>query len=345
VTTPQWEVIGATEKPTLPIPLVIKAPRQGSTVGVYIIKEASKLEAALAEARKFDRQLLVEEFVPGRELTIGILGDQTLPILEIIPKGGFYDFTNKYPFLNPQAGGGAEHVCPAKIEEKLTRRIQQLALRPNRAIGTQGQLLNPARQFLFNFRRTNVLRAAAGLRVEKWILVGEIVKAALGNDFKNGQRLIAQNSDRQFAARDELFHQELSVEFARFGERRLQLTGFLNNIDSDSRSLPRCFDHQGNGQRRLFGGTNHLPLRGGDTSRLEFLFRFDFIEGGSAFHYSVAGIGNATIFQNLLELPVFAKRSVDGEEGEINIFRQFKIFIADIDLENLRAARAQCFGD
>jgi D-alanine-D-alanine ligase len=115
--------------------LVIKAPRQGSTVGVYIIKEAGKLEAALAEARKFDRQLLVEEFVPGRELTIGILGDQALPILEIIPKGGFYDFTNKYPFLNPQAGGGAEHVCPAKIEETLTRKIQDLALRAYRSIG------------------------------------------------------------------------------------------------------------------------------------------------------------------------------------------------------------------
>jgi D-alanine-D-alanine ligase len=86
------------------------------------------LETALAEARKFDRQLLVEEFVPGRELTIGILGDQALPILEIIPKGGFYDFTNKYPFLNPQAGGGAEHVCPAKIEAKLTRKIQESGL-------------------------------------------------------------------------------------------------------------------------------------------------------------------------------------------------------------------------
>ena len=73
-------------------------------------------------------ELLVEKFIPGRELTIGILGDQALPILEIIPKGGFYDFTNKYPFLNPGAGGGAEHVCPAKIPEEQTRAIQDLAL-------------------------------------------------------------------------------------------------------------------------------------------------------------------------------------------------------------------------
>src|SRR5437870_10124135 len=137
ITTPRWQVIDANEKPTLPVPLVIKAPRQGSTVGVYIIKEAGKLETALAEARKFDRQLLVEEFVPGRELTIGILGDQALPIIEIIPKGGFYDFTNKYPFLNPQAGGGAEHVCPAKIDAEKTKEIQELALRAFRAAGLQ----------------------------------------------------------------------------------------------------------------------------------------------------------------------------------------------------------------
>ena len=83
-----------------------------------IVKDASELDSAMAEAAKYDRKLLIEKFVSGRELTIGILGDQALPILEIIPKGGFYDFTNKYPFLNPKAGGGAEHVCPAKIDPK-----------------------------------------------------------------------------------------------------------------------------------------------------------------------------------------------------------------------------------
>ena len=96
---------------------------------------SGKLTRALADAGKYDRDLLVEKFIPGRELTIGILGDQALPILEIIPKGGFYDFTNKYPFLNPSAGGGAEHVCPANIPEDLTRAIQDLALRAHRSLG------------------------------------------------------------------------------------------------------------------------------------------------------------------------------------------------------------------
>ena len=128
VTTPEWETVKAGQRPRMELPIVVKPPRQGSTVGVYIVKKPGELESAMADAAKFDQELLIEKFVPGRELTIGILGDQALPILEIIPKGGFYDFTNKYPFLNPQAGGGAEHVCPAKIDEKKTKEIQELAL-------------------------------------------------------------------------------------------------------------------------------------------------------------------------------------------------------------------------
>jgi D-alanine-D-alanine ligase len=137
VVTPEWEVIEVGQRPKIPVPLVVKPPCQGSTVGVVIVKNESELDSAIKEAGKYDRKLLVEKFVSGRELTIGILGDQALPILEIIPKGGFYDFTNKYPFLNPQAGGGAEHVCPARIDEKKTAEIQELALRAFRALGLQ----------------------------------------------------------------------------------------------------------------------------------------------------------------------------------------------------------------
>ena len=135
VTTPQWEILGIADWPTLPLPFVIKTPREGSTVGVHIIKNASEIEAAMADAAKYSGEILLEEFIPGRELTVGILGEQALPIIEIIPKGGFYDFANKYPFLNPAAGGGAEHVCPAKISDEATRALQALALRAHRALG------------------------------------------------------------------------------------------------------------------------------------------------------------------------------------------------------------------
>ena len=137
VVTPLWQVVRAHQRPTIPLPIVVKPPREGSTVGVVIVKNERELESGMAEVSKYGRELLVEKFVPGRELTIGILGNDALPILEIIPKGGFYDFNNKYPFLNPQAGGGAQHVCPAKIDEEKTREIQELALRAFRALGLQ----------------------------------------------------------------------------------------------------------------------------------------------------------------------------------------------------------------
>ncbi|MEP6685138.1 MAG: D-alanine--D-alanine ligase [Verrucomicrobiota bacterium] len=135
VTTPDWEILTAGQRPSLALPFVIKPPRQGSTVGVYIVKEQGQIDDALKTASDYDEELLVEEFVEGRELTIGILGDLALPILEIIPKGGFYDFINKYPFLNPGAGGSAEHICPAPIPDKQTRTIQELALRAHRSLG------------------------------------------------------------------------------------------------------------------------------------------------------------------------------------------------------------------
>ena len=135
VATPESEVIGAGQRPKMSVPLVVKPARQGSTVGIVIVKKEDELDSALKEAAKYDRKLLVEKFVSGRELTIGILGDQALPILEIIPKGGFYDFNTKYPFLNPQAGASAEHVCPANVDAGLTKKIQELALRAFRALG------------------------------------------------------------------------------------------------------------------------------------------------------------------------------------------------------------------
>ncbi len=135
VTTPPWEIIRVGQHPTLPLPYVIKAPRQGSTVGVYIVKEEAQVAAALSDAAKYDNELLIERFIPGRELTIGVLGDLALPILEIIPKSGFYDFNDKYPFLNPQGGGGAQHVCPAQIPGDLTSKIQDLALLATQSLG------------------------------------------------------------------------------------------------------------------------------------------------------------------------------------------------------------------
>jgi len=133
VATAEFELLKRGEMPTLSLPYVIKAPREGSSVGVYIIKQESEIEPALDDAARFGDVLLVEKFVQGHELTVGVLGDVALPIIEICPKDGFYDFKNKYPFLNPQAAG-ADHLCPAPLSEALTKLVQETALAATRAL-------------------------------------------------------------------------------------------------------------------------------------------------------------------------------------------------------------------
>jgi D-alanine-D-alanine ligase len=136
VPTADFEIIRAGGHPTLAIPYVVKAPKQGSSVGVYIVKKPEEVETALRDAAQYDDVLLVEKFVKGRELTVGILGDLALPVIEICPKEGFYDFKNKYPFLNPKAAG-ADHLCPAPLDEKETRLVQEIALRAHRSLGLE----------------------------------------------------------------------------------------------------------------------------------------------------------------------------------------------------------------
>jgi D-alanine-D-alanine ligase len=137
IPTASFEVITPEMLPSLPLPYVVKAPRQGSTVGVYIVKEESQIAPAIEGAAKYDNPLLVEEYLAGEELTVGIVGPQALPIIMIKPKEGFYDFNNKYPFLNPQAGGGAEHFCPAPLPAKMTRLIQEIALAAHGSLGLE----------------------------------------------------------------------------------------------------------------------------------------------------------------------------------------------------------------
>jgi D-alanine-D-alanine ligase len=135
VSTPRYEVIRAGEKPSMPLPIVIKAPREGSSVGVYLVRAESEIEAALAGAARYAEEILVEELIDGQELTVGVLGDQPLPIIMIKPRQGFYDFANKYPWLNPN--GAADHYCPAPLPDDVTAQVQALALAAHRALDLQ----------------------------------------------------------------------------------------------------------------------------------------------------------------------------------------------------------------
>jgi D-alanine-D-alanine ligase len=116
----------------LAVPFVVKVPCQGSSVGVYIVKEADESEAALEKAFAQAETILVETLVSGRELTIGILGETTLPIIEIRPQGGFYSYENKYTWTN--RGGAAEHECPARMSHAEKKIVEQAALAAHQAL-------------------------------------------------------------------------------------------------------------------------------------------------------------------------------------------------------------------
>lgn len=129
VSTPRWEVLTAGQRPTLPLPIVVKAPREGSSVGVYLVREPAQLEGALADCAALDREILIEELVEGRELTVGVVGDQATAVVEIRPHEGFYDYAHKY------TKGASEYFCPAPLDERTTRLMQETALAAHRALG------------------------------------------------------------------------------------------------------------------------------------------------------------------------------------------------------------------
>jgi D-alanine-D-alanine ligase len=131
VPTGRWHVIAAGQTPRLEVPFVVKSPRQGSSVGVHIIKDFADLDAALEDCFRFGETVIVEEFFSGRELTVGILGDVALPIIEIVPREGFYDYQHKY------TKGASEYFVPAPIGDEATQAVQYAALAAKRALGLE----------------------------------------------------------------------------------------------------------------------------------------------------------------------------------------------------------------
>lgn len=129
VPTPEGQLVRRIEEVTLPLPLFLKPNAQGSSVGTHPVLSREDLVSALADALKFDSSVLVERFIQGRELTVGVLGDQVLPIVEIHPLDGFYDYANKY------TKGRTEYFCPARLPKDITATIQKQALTAHRAIG------------------------------------------------------------------------------------------------------------------------------------------------------------------------------------------------------------------
>lgn len=117
-----WRAGDATPSPNS-FPCIVKPSRVGSTVGLTLVRESADLESALHLALRFDDEVLVEEFLPGKELTVGVLGDRALAVGEIRTQGEVFDFESKYQ------PGGATEIFPAEISNELAEQCRDLALR------------------------------------------------------------------------------------------------------------------------------------------------------------------------------------------------------------------------
>ncbi len=119
-------------EPAFPPPWVIKPASEGSTIGIDIVMDQKGLQQAVRSAAEYDHEVFVERFIKGKELTVGILKGEPLPIVEIVPLGGFYDYRAKY------TPGQTDYICPARISERQEKEIGALGLKAYQALGCSG---------------------------------------------------------------------------------------------------------------------------------------------------------------------------------------------------------------
>lgn len=119
---------GKTPYENVGFPCVVKPCSGGSSVGTSIVYSQEEYDAALETAFRYEREVIVEKYIKGRELQVGVLDGKAMPVIEIIPKQGFYDYKTKYQ------AGLADEICPAPISDEDTDRIQRLAERVNKAL-------------------------------------------------------------------------------------------------------------------------------------------------------------------------------------------------------------------
>lgn len=128
IPVPEGVVLSKGEYAEVGFPCVVKPCSGGSSVGTSMVGSKSEYSAALDLAFKYEDHVLVERFIKGRELTVGVMGGKAMPVIEIIPKAGWYDYKNKYQ------AGLTEEICPAPISAEDTERVQRLAERVHTAL-------------------------------------------------------------------------------------------------------------------------------------------------------------------------------------------------------------------
>lgn len=139
VPTPRSEVIDCTVGlvlPSFPPPFVVKPPREGSSVGIEIVKTPEAAEEAIGKAAGHSKDLLIEEFISGAELTVPVIDGVAYPIIQIISPDGVYDMATKYPWLSGKATG-SQYICPADLDEETTAAVQAAAVAAHHALGLE----------------------------------------------------------------------------------------------------------------------------------------------------------------------------------------------------------------
>ena len=137
VPTPKSQILklDGVDSLKLPLPVVIKPPCEGSSVGVHIVRNETELKTALEDAKRYGAETLVEEFIEGKELTVGVIGEQVLPVIHIEPVSGFYDINNKYPWMS--GTGKTLYHCPADLDARTTQQVQDAASAAMRSLGVE----------------------------------------------------------------------------------------------------------------------------------------------------------------------------------------------------------------
>jgi D-alanine-D-alanine ligase len=123
IPTPAYVIPASSRTAKFPLPFVVKPANEGSTIGISIVKARKEIPQAMKNALKYDRKIVIEEYIKGSEITVGIVNGKPLPVIEVRPTSGFYDFHSKY------TKGMTEYIVPAAIKKPVAKRARDIAMK------------------------------------------------------------------------------------------------------------------------------------------------------------------------------------------------------------------------
>ncbi len=132
IPTPAYLIITGDESFSFPLPFVVKPANEGSTIGISVVREEREIAEALRNALTYDNKLVVEQYVSGQEITVGVINGMSLPLVEVRPTKGFYDFEAKY------TKGMTDYIVPARVDVRVAEKARETALAIYRHFGLAG---------------------------------------------------------------------------------------------------------------------------------------------------------------------------------------------------------------